>query len=586
MENRLKNMSGRKMNENATKLIVLLHGYACSPSKMEHVSASISAEYKDANLFIPELPTSVFSFVDPVDIVSQILIEIDGLWKEREKNQYDEIILIGHSLGAVLARELYVYACGEYQGYLFEPKVDKKRREWVDRVKRIILLAGMNRGWEISHHMPLKRVIMWTVGVAIGNFLFLLLRKRPLIFHIKRGSPFLTNLRIQWLAMKKAGVDKAIVIQLLGSVDDMVGPDDNIDLVSGKDFYYLDVPMSGHESILNLDCKDKDPVGKKRNEIFQIALTKSEAELKEYSISPQDLHDLPSERSSIENVVFVIHGIRDRGYWTKKIARRVQQLGKKRNITIESETSTYGYFPLLSFLLPWKRREKVEWFMDQYAQALAIYPEAEFSFVGHSHGTYLLAKALQEYPACRFKNVVFAGSVVHTQFNWSEYIRRNQVKAVLNYVATKDSVVAIFPKAFQKCGSKDLGSAGHDGFEYSSFPKDKADIKKQDEEKKLFNVTFIDGDHGAALNEFNWDSIATFIVESKLELPLPPNIKQKRSIVVTILGAISPGLWILIALLLGRIGWLILTNAYLAEWQKTFIFLAYLWSIFRILTRF
>jgi hypothetical protein len=40
------------------------------------------------------------------------------------------------------------------------------------------------------------------------------------------------------------------------------------------------------------------------------------------------------------------------------------------------------------------------------------------------------------------------------------------------------------------------------------------------------------------------------------------------------------------ALLLVSIGWLILANSYLAEWQKTFIFLVYLWSIFRVLTRF
>jgi pimeloyl-ACP methyl ester carboxylesterase len=595
MENRIKNMSGVEMSDKATKLVILLHGYGSSPSKMNHVRDSVLAKYKDANLFIPELTTSWVSFVNPVDIVKKILIGIDELWEDRGGNQYEEIILIGYSLGALLVRKLYVYACGEYQEYLFEPGVDKKRREWVDRVKRIILLAGMNRGWEISHHMPLKRVIVWTVGVAIGNLL-LLFKKHPLIFHIRRGSPFLTNLRIQWLAMKQAGVDKAIVIQLLGSVDDMVSPDDNIDLVCGEDFYYIDVPMSGHESVLNLDCKDA--IGKERNKIFQTALTKSEAELKKYNISPQDLHDLPSKRLSIQNVVFVIHGIRDQGYWTKKIARRVQKLGREGNITIESETSTYGYFPLLSFLLPWKRREKVEWFMDQYAQALAIYPNAEFSFVGHSHGTYLLAKALQEYPACRFKNVVFAGSVVHTEFDWSKYIDTNQVKAVLNYVATKDSVVAIFPKAFQIFKLQDLGSAGHDGFKNSSFSNvfksaDKQDGEKTTEyknnpaiQKNLFNVTFIDGDHGAALNEFNWDSIAAFIVESKLELPSSTNIKKERSKLVTNLGYVSPLLWLLALTLLVFIGYLILVNSYLAEWQKTFIFLAYLWSIFRVLTRF
>ena len=46
---------------------------------------------------------------------------------------------------------------------------------------------------------------------------------------------------------------KALTIQLLGSRDDMVAPEDNIDLVSGRDFIYLDVPYSGHEDVIYLN---------------------------------------------------------------------------------------------------------------------------------------------------------------------------------------------------------------------------------------------------------------------------------------------------------------------------------------------
>ncbi len=68
------------------------------------------------------------------------------------------------------------------------------------------------------------------------------------------------------------------------------------------------------------------------------------------------------------------------------------------------------------------RRSKVEWLMDQYTENLALYPNADFSFVGHSNGTYLLAKALLEYPACKFKNVVFAGSVVNKNYDWGTLV--------------------------------------------------------------------------------------------------------------------------------------------------------------------
>jgi pimeloyl-ACP methyl ester carboxylesterase len=562
------------------KLVILLHAYTSSPSKtlrkMLNLRNAVHEEIPDADIFIPKLPTSTFSLENPTDIVLNLISKIDQLWSDRQKREdlqvYQEIILIGHSLGALLARKIYVFACGEPRQNLFEFEVKEKNGEdWSGAVKRIILFAGMNRGWEISHHMPLNRVIIWKVGVALGNLIFLISGSRPLVFHVRRGSPFLTNLRIQWLAMKQVkNLDSPLVIQLLGSVDDIVSPDDDIDLISGEDFYYLDVPMSGHANVIDFDQTE---AGMERRKVFNLALTASSTQLKEYNTSPQDLQDLSLlvKQPDIQDVVFVIHGIRDLGYWTRKIARRVKKMGKVRNITIESETSTYGYFPLLSFLLPWKRREKVEWLMDQYAQASAIYPNAEFSFVGHSHGTYLLAKALQEYPSCRFKNVVFAGSVVRTDYNWAERIEKRQVKAVLNYVATKDSVVAIFPKAFQILGLQDLGSAGHDGFNRSN---------------SVSNVEFIEGNHGAALNELNWDSIAAFIVDDNPNLTPPQIIGKRRSRLVIFLGEIAPILWILILVILMLIGYFILFNTFWTEWLKTAVFLVFLWSIFKILTKF
>ena len=73
---------------------------------------------------------------------------------------------------------------------------------------------------------------------------------------------------------------------------------------------------------------------------------------------------------SVTDVVFIVHGIRDQGYWTQKLAQRVKFLGaKQRNIA--SVASGYGYFPMLPFLLPWGRRSKVEWLIDQYTEALA-----------------------------------------------------------------------------------------------------------------------------------------------------------------------------------------------------------------------
>ena len=126
-----------------------------------------------------------------------------------------------------------------------------------------------------------------------------------------------------------------------------------------------------------------------------------------------------------------------------------------------------------SFLLPWMRRDKVEWLLDQYVTAKALYPRADFSYVGRSHGTYLLAKALELCPAIRFKRAVFAGSVVRRRYDWTRFFPTTavdpnsgeripaQVKGVLNYVATADWVVAIFPYGLERLRLQDLGGAGH-----------------------------------------------------------------------------------------------------------------------------
>ena len=236
---------------------------------------------------------------------------------------------------------------------------------------------------------------------------------------------------------------RVTTVQLLGSVDDRVSPEDNVDLVTGSDFVYLDVPSSGHASIIEMD---DSPAGKGRRECFVHALIATSEELQAKKVMPSD--DAPqSTNDKVTDVIFVIHGIRDEGFWTQKIARHVKFVGESTTRHFQTETSSYGYFAMLPFLLPSRRRAKVEWLMDQYTEALARYPKAEYSFVGHSNGTYMLARALRDYPACHFKRVVFAGSVVRCDYEWAKLLREKRVEAVLNYVATADWVVALFPKA-------------------------------------------------------------------------------------------------------------------------------------------
>ncbi len=561
----------------SSTLVVLLHAYTMSPDKLLAVKRVIEEQdsYLDADIYVPNLNAGLLSTEDPAEIVLRLAKEVDEYWDKRKSpggvDSYGRIVLVGHSLGALLARKLYVFACGENPDVPFEPPLKGAQpREWAKVIQRVILLAGMNRGWQISHHLSLVNSIIWTAGVLVGNVIALFWRPL-LISHIRRGAPFLTQLRLQWLSMRKHASEKgagdALTVQLLGSIDDMVSPEDNIDLVAGKDFVYLDVPSSGHADVIAMDDTQ---AGIQRREVFVPALTEDESALSQRAVLPADAAPA-SERADVTDVVFVVHGIRDKGYWTHKVARRVKALGRNHGRIFETETSSYGYFPMLPFLLPWRRRAKVEWLMDQYAEAKATYPNAEFSFVGHSNGTYLLAKALQEYPSCRFKRVVFAGSVVRRKYDWSALIRSGQVEAILNYVATADWVVAFFPKALQILRPVDLGSAGHDGFD-------------QTDGERIRELHFVRGGHAAALTEENWDAIARFIVLGEPVREPKRIFDQKPSGIIRYPATFAPLILLAILSVAAYLGYAISTST-LPEWQRTVALIGYLWLIWKVVTK-
>ena len=207
--------------------------------------------------------------------------------------------------------------------------------------------------------------------------------------------------------------------------------------------------------------------------------------------------------------------------------------------------------------------------MDRYTTAKAQYPNASFSYVGHSNGTYLLAKALQDYPAVKFGNVVFAGSVVNRDFDWVQLIKQRRVEQVLNFVASADWVVAWFPKALQDIGIQDLGSAGYNGF--SKLPD--------------ANKGYVIGGHGAALDEGWWNAIAEFIVTGKYAQPTGANMVAESAWWVSYPALVSWAVWIVIALVLYVILHLIL-RWQIREWQKTLAVVAYLFLIWTVMTSF
>lgn len=489
-------------------LIVLAHGYTLDPRSLDGLAKVLGDAFPDADLFIPKLPVqNPFTTLEATSISQHLASQLELAYDQsKTKAGYEEIYLVGHSLGALLIRRAYSLA--------WEQKL-----AWAGKVQRIVLLAALNRGWTISHHLRISTLLVWNVSRLLGTLWELIRQRELLIFSIRRGGSFIAELQLAWLEMRRqqtaSKAQSPTTIQLLGSVDDMVSPEDNIDLVTGGEFLYLDVPHSGHLNILEMDTS---VAGGIRKQILIAAIKEPLEQLKQRAIHPSDEMRL-QPRLDVTDVVFVVHGIRDVGYWTHKIARKVQALGAKHQRRFATRTSSYGYFPMLPFVLPFTRKGKVQWLVDQYVQAKALYPEAEFSYVGHSNGTYMLARALEQYPEIRFKHVVFAGSVVRKRYPWRQALERGQVQAILNYIASSDWVVAWFPKLFQTLAVQDLGSAGHDGF---------LDLSAED--PRLLQIGYVPGAHSAALVEENWDAIAHFIVlgTDPKKQPTVPQVQRKE----------------------------------------------------------
>jgi pimeloyl-ACP methyl ester carboxylesterase len=541
-----------------TELFVLIHGLKDTGRRLFDARTVIRAAHPDADLLAPRLPyASMLCYEKAESIVAALIDYIDTLDQEK---QYSTITIVGHSLGAVLARKIAIIAQGEQASAdgdvqaPFEPELQQFRtaRSWAGRIDRVVLLAGMNRGWSASSTMDWVTGVKWATGELLGE---LFANGELTAFAIRRGAPFLVQTRLQWLSMMNPDYGarpKLLVVQLLGTRDDMVSPDDNVDfsvdLFGNRDvasFFYLEVSQSNHNNVVEM--AESGPPGTagaraERRTKFLSALHDDRDRLGVISIRRELMADNmpPLPDPQVDDLVFVIHGIRDKGFWTQKLARKIKQRappGRK----VASWTESYGYFAMLPFALHTVRQRKVAWLMDRYVEARARFPNATFHYVGHSNGTFLAAQALKDYPAARFDRIVFAGSVVRSDYPWEQKMevpegkkgQRPQAGSLLNYVATRDWVVAMLPNSVRRWRSFNVGGSGHNGFDCPSSDR-------------IHQLNYIVGAHGVGHQEENWNDIADFIWSG-----VPPSFdaarhsaKQNRfwrqagraSIVVTPLG--------------------------------------------------
>ena len=506
----------------ARALIFIVHGLGANARSVKELKGLGQACFPNGHVEAPLFAhKSVFSRQRAAQTVLNIIARIDAAYAQGD---YEKVIIIGHSMGAVLARRAIIEAStldGPDSDANVEPAfVGCQARPWAKKVDLLVMMASISRGWSLEGTKSPTQRAQWAFGAMIGH----ILRPnwRPTIFDFRRGSLFIAQTRLRWLEYCKAfPKERPRVVQVLGTRDDLAPPDDSIDFATsegGEKFLQVEMPNSGHKDVMDLYAHRWEKQQLKENaarryRILGAVLTADAAGYADHIIDRAFLVDElpPAPDPSILNLIFIMHGIRDRGFWAKKIAGRVKEKAMEEGVEFASRTPAYGYFPILPFLLPWYRLQKVEWLVDQIVEAKVSYPCADLHFMGHSNGTYLGAKALETYPMITFKRMMFAGSVVRTDYPWKDLVEQGRVEKIFNVVATKDWVVAAFPNGlrwFQRLF--DLGGAGHNGFDEVGIPDALHQVDFPAGSKARFE--YIEGGHSAAREEDLWDEIADFFV--------------------------------------------------------------------------
>ncbi len=520
-------------------LFVLVHGMD-QGRDWPRVTSELTPE---GDVLVLKYP--VFSNADPHHIASEISRAVE---EKYQPHRHSRVVLIGRSMGALFVRKAFLIG-------------DEGAASWAKATLRIVLLAGMNRGWDISGKKPLDmRWSTWT-SIWLASWFGRLTGTGQLGLATETGSPFVANLRLDWMKRMRKGEKAEIeVVQLLGDIDDLVSDEDDKDLrsMASSKFAWIRVRGTGHANIVDFQDGTQyggTVLGDYRRAKFLLSVTEED-----FSKVQRENEEQPFQTDDhVTHIVFVLHGIRDLGEWAaafenELVGRFKQQMAPEKKLAVAS--IRYGYFGMGPFLFRPGRHKYVKWLMDEYTETLARYPNAEhIHFVGHSNGTYLLGAALESYSSLKVERVVFGGSVVRKSYNWECIFKNEQVQRVRNYVASADWVVALFPRFFEPplmrhLLDNDIGSAGFNGFET--------------QHSKLENVRYIQGGHSAFLDRI--PEIATYLLSNEV---IPAKTDTQKPVAIW-QWASDWGTWLFVWPILAGIilfvGWQVVTLASEPRW--------------------
>jgi pimeloyl-ACP methyl ester carboxylesterase len=433
-------------------LIVGIHGWRGDNKQWLPLlrAAGLDSDFRGCDFYLFSYARGLRSQTSLERYGAAVISEVDILDRTRD---YDRVILLGYSVGGLIARSAFVRAIA-----------DRQDIRWVDKVWRIVLLATPNRGLSGD-----GRPIGLRLGLAMVRFF-----GGIQVQDAFRGSDFITRLRLDWVSLfGDSSIKTPPVIQLLGLNDDYVLPADSRDVTAFDDSKLFTV-QGNHRTVVDFGQANDLKYERLKLSLFG----EIRAELDQTPVGPPP----PSA------VVFQLHGIRDFGSWLTRFEHAV----KRRDPNARVVRPGYGYFTALGFAIPWIRSRRIAWFCDQYTEEVAMLAtqDVPFYFIGHSYGTYLLAHGLEKFPKMRFRRACLVGSVMPYEWDWrTPMLKRKQLEGLRNDCGSHDWPVAVLCKVLRDLFRfKDIGVGGFRGF---------ADAVPE----QMIEHRYVRGNHSAGLGD-------------------------------------------------------------------------------------
>lgn len=162
-----------------------------------------------------------------------------------------------------------------------------------------------------------------------------------------------------------------------------------------------------------------------------------------------------------DKALITIHGIRTNGKWQQELVEEVKKYSRSFNF-IEVK---YGFFDLISFVLPWSRARKIREVAAELVRVIEGSKEAEVNIVAHSFGTLIVAEAFKSLPeSSKVNNVILCGSPMCHGESIDHIVSRSE--RTVNECGVADFVLLI-----ARLFAVGLGDAGRIGFAKANTSK-------------------------------------------------------------------------------------------------------------------